>query len=203
METKNELDSSPSLIVILPESLAGNTSLAHNIYWLAEQESRNVLYFTLVEDEQHRLQISRRLATMKALTANTRIRTSSKIVPVNNAMRILPQIIQNGDRVVCPPELSVKTGFLRQIPINTYLQEKLHLAVMPIPGFYKPLRVQTQHWLHILAFWAGCLLLMVLFTYLEIEIDQQLQGVIRSILFYLSLGLEFSALLAWNHINPI
>lgn len=203
MPTQNELESYPNLIVILPESLAGNTSLAHRIYWMAEQESRNVLYFTLAEDQQHLLQISRRLATMKALTSNPKTRTRSKIVPKNDAMRILPQIFQDGDRIVCPPELTVKTGFLRQTPIITYLQEELHLAVVPIPGFYKPLKVQTQHWLQVLVFWAVCLLLMGLFTFLEVEIDQQIHGALRSILFYSSIGLEFGALLTWNHIYPI
>ncbi len=203
MPTQNELESCPNLIVILPESMAGNISLAYRIYWLAEQESRNVLYFTLAEDQQHLLQISRRLATMKALTSNPKTRTSSKIVPRNDAMRILPQIFHAGDRIVCPPELTVKTGLLHQAPITTYLQEELHLPVTPIAGFYKPLKVQTQHWLNVLVFWAICLLLMGFFTYLEVEIDQQLHGALRSILFYLSISLEFGAILTWNHIYPI
>jgi hypothetical protein len=62
------------LIVILPDSLAGNLELAHKIHWVALREHCDVLYITLVDNFDRYLQKSRSMATMAAVTASTFLR---------------------------------------------------------------------------------------------------------------------------------
>lgn len=203
MQIQNEAAQTSNLIVVLPEALTGNMNLAHRVYAMAEQQAANVLYLALVENEAHYLQISRRLATMKAITSHATIKTHTKIATKNDGMRVLSEVFQPGDQVLCPQQMTVKTGAFRKMPMSTYLQNEFKMPVLEVSGFNSPTPIQTGKWIHSIAFWVVCLILLSLFTLLEIEINQQLHGTLRSVLFYLSLALEFGALLTWNHINPI
>ncbi|OJX40537.1 MAG: hypothetical protein BGO78_05995 [Chloroflexi bacterium 44-23] len=191
------------LIVILPEVLSGNIKLARRIFWLAEQESSDVTYLALAEDEERTLQMILRLATMKAVSSPSAFSTHTKVIPKNRVIATLEQLYKPGDLVVCPQELFIKTSFFHAKPISVFLEEELKLPVRTIAGFYQPWRDQTRRWIKFFAFWAGCLLVMALFTLLEVEIDLQLQGTLRTILFVLCLTFEFGALLAWNNMHPI
>ncbi len=201
MDIENSENNNNRMIVILPEIMAGNMTLANSIVSLAERDSKNIIYLVLGEDEHNLLQISRRMATMKAASGKSAIKTTSKTIQKNDWVDSLKNIYQKGDIVICPQELSVSTGFLKTKPITVYIETELHIPVKFLTGFSSPWKEKSKQWLHSLYFWGGCLVLMGLFTFLEIQIDLDFYGSTQTILFMLSLAFEFALLLTWNHIN--
>ena len=72
------------LIVLLPESLAGKAELARTVHQMALQNGADVLYLTLVDDDEKNLTAAREMATMKAITADNRLVANSRLVATNN-----------------------------------------------------------------------------------------------------------------------
>ncbi|TLN27447.1 hypothetical protein FDZ74_01435 [bacterium] len=191
------------LIVLLPESLAGSTKLAHQINWMAGLKQYDVLYLTLVEDETNPLEVSRRMATMVAATVGEPLHVSSKMIPRDGWLNALRETFQPGDSLVCQAEQSVKAGFLKAVSMQDYLQEALQIHCQTISGYYHPAQDRVRQWLLGLLFWVVCLAILIGFSLLEVQIDRAVEGVARIALLLLTVSLEFGALIAWNRLPKI
>lgn len=191
------------LLVLLPESLAGSSSLAHQIYWMANLEQRDVLYLTLLENQNNRLGLMRRMATMCAITSGQPPHVQFQLVEREDWLSTLREACQPGDLVICHTEQTVSTGFLRTQRMEDYLQTALPIPSRAIAGFYHPGKEQARRWLFSILFWLGCLLILAGFSALEIEIDRATQGVARIGLILFAICAEFGLLSAWNHLPKI
>ena len=191
------------LIVLLPESLAGNIKLAHQINWLTGLKQYDVLYLTLMEDETNPLDVSRRMATMVAATVGEPMHVSSKLVSRDNWLNALRKIYQPGDALICQTEQSVKAGFLKAVSMQDYLEEALQVHVQTISGYYHPGQERVRQWLLGMLFWVVCIAILAIFSLLEIQIDRTVDGVARITLLLLTMSVEFGALIAWNRLPKV
>jgi hypothetical protein len=203
MKTIPETIEKNRLIVLLPDHLAGNLELAYKIHGMAALEQRDVLYLTLLEDDQQRLSISRRMATMKAATCGELITVYSKLAFRGEWLATLQELYSPGDMVVCQSEQTVKTGFMRMVPIPVFIKENLHMPCRGFSGFYHPWKIQTRLWLFSLLFWLGCLVILGAFTFLEIRIDNDIQGIARMVLLLMAIVFEFGMLSIWSRLPRI
>ena len=193
----------PRLIVLLPESLAGDIKLAHHIYRMAGLQQRDVLYLVLVEDEMNQLEVSRRMATMTAATIGETLRVHSRLASRGEWLDALRQAYQPGDSLVCQAEQSVRTAILRTESVQNTIQRSLQIPVSVLSGFYHPARDQIRLWLFSLLFWLGCLVILAGFTLLEIEISHSTQGPVQVILISIALLVEYALLYIWNRLPKI
>jgi len=198
-----EIPEKKRLIVLLPESLAGNSKLAHQINWMTGLKQYDVLYLTLLEDESNPLDVSRRMATMVAATVGEPMHVSSKLVSRDNWLTALRKIYQPGDALICQAEQSVKAGFLKALSMQDYLEEALQVHVQTISGYYHPGQERVRQWLLGLLFWVVCIAILVIFSLLEIQIDRTVDGVARITLLLLTMSIEFGALIAWNRLPKV
>lgn len=188
------------LLVLLPESLAGNIPLAHHINWMAGLQTFDVLYLVVVEEETNPLNLSRQMTTMVAATIGEPLHVSSRIISRKHWLNTLRETIEPGDLLVCQAEQSVKTAFFQALSMQEYLQDVIQIPCRSISGYYHPGKESVRKLLFGLLFWLGALAIMLGFTVLEINIDQTLQGVARIILLFLAVGFELGLLMAWTRI---
>lgn len=188
------------LIVLLPESLAGSTALAHQINWMAGLQPFDVLYLTMAEDETNPLDVSRRMTTMIAATIGEPMHVYSKTISRRDWLSTLREIIQPGDMLVCMAEQSVKTGFMQAVTMQEYLQDVLQIPCRTVSGFYHPAHDSARQWLLGALFWLVAMATLIGFTIMEIDIDQSLHGLARIILLILAAGLELVILTLWARI---
>lgn len=188
------------LIVLVPDGLAGNTDLAHRIYWLATRSGCDVLYVALVDDPEKRLSTMRYMATMKAVTAGNSLVVHSILADTSSWRKTLSELYQPGDRIVCHEEQSVKTGFLKTVPVSEFLQGSLGVPVVKISGFYHPGRLQLGRWAHTLITWLGFLLILAAFTLLEIQLDPVFTGLPGKVLLAVLFTIEIGSIWAWDRI---
>jgi hypothetical protein len=191
------------IIVLLPESLAGNLPLAYKINGMAAHNRRDVLFLTLLEEKEQKLSVTRLMATMKAATAGDQINVAYRLVYQNDWLTVLKDTWRPGDLVVCQQEQSVKAGFLRTVPMKEYLQDKLEMPSRTLSGFYHPWNTQAKQWLLGLAFWIGCLVILAGFTLLEIQIDHVMQGLARTALLLTTVAFEVGMLSVWNRLPRV
>lgn len=183
------------LIVLLPESLAGRTDLAHQINWMASLQSFDVLYLPMVEDDSNPLDISRRMATMVAATIGEPMQVSSRVIARRGWLDSLREFYLPGDLLVCMAEQNVKTGFMHAVSMQDYLQTVLQIPCRAVSGYYHPAHDRVRQWLLTMVFWLVALAILVGFTMMEINIDQTLHGFIRSALLILVVSLELGILM--------
>lgn len=198
MDTPFDLARQKNLIVLIPDSLAGNLDLAHRIFWIAQREHCDIFYLTLVDDEEKILPISRSMTTMKAVTAGNCLDVQSKLVETAHWLEALREIYRPGDRIVCQQEQSVKTGFLQTIPIAQYLHDTLDAPTSSLSGFYHPGQVQVSRWLHSLIAWMGLILILLGFTFGEIQLDPLSRGFMGKALLFLIVMVEIGVIWFWN-----
>jgi hypothetical protein len=173
--------------------------VAYKVHWLALRYKCDVIYLTLVDDLERMLSVSRYMATMKATTSDQALHVDWEIVETSHWLEKLQTLIYPGDILGVQEEQNAKIGFLQTIPLEEFLKTKFKNQVISIFGFYHPEKEQIARWLHSLLFWAGIAIIMAIFTLLEIRIDQGMQGVGRSVILMVMIGLELGSIFAWNN----
>jgi len=196
MNLSSELN--PRLIVLLPESLAGDLEFATRIHRVAAQSQKNVVYLTILDDPDHALTVSRNLATMKAVTESNLVHAGSVQVPTDRWFAKLKEILGPEDTVVCQAEQSVRQGVFRTIPIADYLHSILGKPMIIMEGYYHPRMIQVSAWVKSLFFWLGAIAILAGFTWLELQADSAFPGFIHPVVLIVILIMEIGSVWLWS-----
>lgn len=189
------------LIVLVPENLLGNTELMNKVYRMATREEREVFFLALVDGSTQLLAATRSVATLKALVSGGRINAGSQVVEASHWLPALREIFRPGDVIVCQAEQQVRSGFLRTVPVSDFVREHMKAPVRTISGFYRPVRMQMQHWLGNIVYWVGLLAIIVSFFMLEVRLEQGVHGIARTVLLIVLLIAALGAGIIWNKIS--
>lgn len=189
------------LVVLLPESLAGDIEFARKIYAMAVQARKDVLYLTLLERPDNILTTSRRIATMKAVTESDLVHVGCLQVPAGRWLEKLREILRPDDTVVCHDKQYVRQGAFRSVMAADFLVSTIPNEIILVRGYYKPQKVLIVEWLRSIIFWLGSLGILGGFSLLELQITVSLKGASNKLALAAVLALEFGAVWIWNKIN--
>jgi hypothetical protein len=148
------------------------------------------------------------MTTMAAMTGGSLLAVQTKTALAANWLPVLRELYRPGDVLVCQSEQLVRAGRLRTLPVSEYLREFstgeaaecVTFDLLEMNGYYHPARVQANHWLHQLWFILGCLLILVIFSMLEFQLDYSIHGAARLFLLSVMVLFEFGAIWAWSRI---
>lgn len=185
------------LIVLLPDCLACNTDLARRIYQMADREALDVLYLVLVDHEENSLGIARCMATMKAITSANKLRVDVKLSKSGQWLETLRNTSDSGDVILCQEEQAFASGPFKTIPFSDFFSNQLNLPVRTISGFYHPFQDQATRWFFEVGSVVGFLVILALFTWLEINLDMVLDGTLAKISLIISFCTEGAAIWTW------
>lgn len=195
------IDESPRrgrLIVILPESMAGNFELGRIINKLAARSSKDVLYFALMEGTENTLDIARRLTTMKAITSTNIIRAGSLQVSSPRWIEKFREIFKPGDTALCNAEQTIRVGVFTFLQISECIYSILDEPTITLEGFYTPRRALLKKWLNAMVFWAGALVILGVISFLEVEANLMIIGPANKLILASLILLELGAVWIWN-----
>lgn len=198
-ETKNR----DRLIVIVPESLAGSVELAQNIYRMAIREACDVLYLILVGDRENEQAVERGSVMMVAETGDEQVTADSELVEARDWEKSLHKLYRPGDRIVCHTEQTARAGSSQTLSMEQFLRSEFPAQVITLEGFYDPGKEASRPWYRSLLFWSVTLVMLALFTLLEMRMDQILQGWNLKLILALLWLLEVGTVLAWNAISQM
>lgn len=192
-----EQNRSKRLIVLIADCQANNHDLAHAVHWMADRERRSVLYLVLGDDCENMLEVSRNMATMKAVTSGNRLPVDVKLVGKGYWIDELRKITSPADVILCQEEQTVVNGLFKTIPIGDFLSSHFSAPVRTISGYYHPFQTQAKKWLHEFFALLGFLVIMAVFTWLQIRLDQAFGGPAAKIYVIVMFGVEMGAIWAW------
>jgi len=201
MDLRNDLLQPARLIVLLPESLAGDSNFARRIYTLAVQAQKDVLYLTLLDKPGNVLTMSRRIATMKAVTESNTVRVGCVQVPTGRWLQKLDEILRPEDSIVCHELQYVRQGPFKSLAIAEFLKSAVANEIILVKGYYQPQKAMVMEWIRSTVFWLGSLGILGGFTLLELQVTISLKGASNKLALAAILALEFSAVWIWNKIN--
>ena len=188
------------MIVLLPECLMNDMDMARKIHLMASRSHCDILYLTLLINNERMLSVARSMATLKAMTSGNGVLVQSKLVNRTQWLKTLRDIYQPGDQIVCHEEQFIAIGFFRTSPIREYLCNEFAVPIITLSGFYHPQKALFKLWFSSLTTWVGFLFILGIFTFLEIQVDGRLNGVTGKALFFILILVEFGAVWAWNAI---
>ncbi len=189
--------SSNRLVVLVSECMANNTDLARAIYWMAEPNNFSVLYLVYVDNSNNLLKLSRTMATMKAVTSSNKLSVEVRTTKTGQWLDTLNKIIRPNDVIICQKEQTVINSPFKTIPLSEFISAQIDLPVQTMAGYYHPIQMLTKKWFHELFALLGFLLIMALFTWFQVQLDQALDGFLVNIYFVITLLLEIGAFWAW------
>jgi hypothetical protein len=200
MEDAVNLSGSNRLIVLLPDCLANNTELARKVYWLALHDQCELIYLTLVDDEADIALVGCHMETMKNMTASSTLPVHCTITLSAHWLQALQEVYRPGDRVICQSEQVVRNGWFGTLPVSEYLRQKA-IPVSTISGIYHPVQQQVHQWLRELLTWVGFMLIILFFTWFEVQIDPVLPGWTGKLFLTIAVVFEISLLWVWNTVS--
>ena len=189
----------PRLIVLITADQTGNTHLANKIHWIADRESREVLYLIIINEDEDTLSVDRTVTTMKAITATNRLAVESVLVGADAWLDQLEKMLHPGDIVVCQEEQTVLDGAFKQVPVGKYLSTEIEAPVQVVSGVYRVVSSPAGKRFQELGFFAGFLVIAGLFCWLQIRIESAFPDAQSLLLIFITFLVELGAILAWHH----
>jgi len=197
MDKLNNKGISRRLIVVFPDYMLGKNDLAQEVYWMAEREELSVLYLVLVDETNNMLSVSRNMATMKAVTSGNKLLVEGKIVEFSNWFDILKQTANPTDIILCQEEQTIIDDSFKTIPIKDYLSNHLTSPVRTISGYYLSKKTRQEKWFPETFAWFGFLIILAVFTWMQISLDQALEGSLSTITLAFTVLVEGGVIWYW------
>jgi hypothetical protein len=198
MESTVDLNFKSRLIVLIPDGMTGNRDLAYKLHGMAQRENRDVFYLALADYEENRLAVSRSLATMKAVTSSDDLEVLTETIESPHWIEALREIYCPGDMIVCHEEQSVRYGLINAGPLDEFVRKQLGMPVRTISGFYHPQEIQLKRWGREILYWLGFIVILVLFSVLEIELDRVIRGGMQTVVLCVALCVELVVIMTWH-----
>jgi hypothetical protein len=204
MESMEKVAETPiykQLIVVINEDLANNSKLAQAIHWMGANDNCSILYLVPVERLDNMLTVSRNMTTMKAITAGNRLQVSVKTVLSEDWLKTLKKVVKPNDIIVCQEEQTVVNGRFKPEALGDFLSEKFNNPVQTMSGYYHPVQTMAKKWLHELIGLLGVLVILGVFTWLQITVDKALADPYASIYIMITFMIEIGLVIIWHRLT--
>jgi len=193
----NEQQTGKRLIVLITNRLVNNHDLAHAIHWMAEPDHDSILYLVLVTENDNLLEISRNMATMKAVTAANRLTVEVKFAKFSSWLTTLSNISRSSDEIICQEEQTVSYKIFKTQPLHEFLSTRIEQPIRTMSGYYHPIQQLAKKGLHEIVSLLVFLSILSVFTWFQIRVEQELNGFMGTFYLVITLFLEFGAFWAW------
>jgi hypothetical protein len=183
------LPPSRRLVIILPDANFDILTLPRRIWTLAAPDRRQVLILAKPEQEENEFRVRMNLATLASLIRDPWITVQTHLVAKMSLAEAVRQTIQPDDLLICFSEHSLP-GFFKKTRLADTLAQATQLPVYTLKGsIEKNAQPVNARLVDIFLLIFGLATLIAFFT-LEVWIDQNTAGALRTILQILAVFAE-------------
>jgi hypothetical protein len=179
------------LIVLVPGTLIETANFGRQVRWLALQQKRDVIFLAIADRDGDYMATARLLATVEAITRDGMFEIDSKQIETGSWFKAIQTVYRPGDLVVCHEGQKIMTGLWKNVSLEEYLGNKMHIPTHLLSGFYQGETIAIKPLLRGLLFWLGSLVIVIGFTLIEYRVDHLMSGVAR--LLFMSILLVFES----------
>lgn len=177
-----------------------NQNFSKEIYDRADAMNYAVLYLVILDHESDYLEISREMTTLQAQTSANKLSVNVKIVYGENWFDFLEKSIKPNDIFICQEEYLVYDQYFKVIPLSSYLQDNYPNQVQIMRGYFEQRKSPLTTSLSEIAGLLGFLVIIGLFTWLQVSIESELSVFLSKIVISITFFFEIGAILIWHKI---
>ena len=198
MEFTQEQKNTKRMIVILKEDFTNHHALANKIHEIAAERDFSVLFLVFVGRQENLLSASRNMVAMKAITAAGQLEVTVETKLIDDWLATMKQTVKPDDVIFCQEEQTVFNDRFHPVGLSTFLKSKFSNPVEELAISYTPVRKVIWRWTLGLGKLLGFLIIIGLFTWLEINLETSLTGSLYTIYMIFTFSFELGAILLWN-----
>ena len=185
------------LVVLIPDADTGESELAEHLWSIASVHGLAVLLIGIFRDPRREPRARRRLATLAALLRDEVVLVETKLETDTDWLTAIRSIRQPGDILLCHAELQILRWGFRRESLSRRLAREFNEPVYELSGFYPHLPSERSRLVSRAIAFGGSVLIVVLFTALEILIHQTTQAPVYTLLMSLCVLVEYGLLGVW------
>jgi hypothetical protein len=189
------------LVVLVPDQDVDAIRFSRAIRSVAIPETADVLLVTAVNSVESELAARRRLTTIASQVRDFDFKVEVRIVWNGSWIAAAREVACEGDRIACPPEMTVRAGLRKRQPLNVAIAHRLDLPVTPLPGFFQNSRSGFAQVLLRIGYWAVIVAIVAGFFVLESGASQAAQGWIGQMIVIVLMICELGAIYLWTAIT--
>jgi hypothetical protein len=191
------IKNSNRLIVLIPEYCDDDNNIMQNISKLGKIEKRKILLVAVADSENQMKLLSQRIAKYKSFLSTINIEVSSTFTASDSWVKSLKEIYHPGDTIICQAEQSVIDNRFKSVPISEFLTNHIQATVHSVAGNQCTHKAVSKKDLYEIFWLLGFLLIITLFTWMEIKLDIVFHGSQQTILEMISVVIECLLLWLW------
>lgn len=191
---ENAREPAQRLIVLIPADL-DHTSVTRQIWELANAMRRRVQLLGVCKVATEEPGMRRQLATLAALIRHGNVSAEVKIESRTSWLQAVRASYRPGDTIACFAE---QRGFLHK-PLYQILETKFDTSIYVLSEL-QPQKSEPRWFLQVLG-WSGSIAIILAFGLVQARISQLPEDWFQSVLFILSILLEFWLIWGWNSLN--
>jgi hypothetical protein len=184
--------------VLIPNLDVDEAELAREIWKLAFPPELAVLLLGLCPSVNEEPRVRRRLATIAALTRDTKVSVEIQLEFGRTWIRKLKSVLEAGDIVVCHAEQRI--GIWRQ-PLELVLA-RLNIPILTLKGFIPSMYKSSSTFLRESVFWLVSIAVLFVFFLFQIQILRISEEWVRDTVLSLSVLIEFGLIWVWSNPSP-
>jgi len=189
------------LVVLVPDQDVDVIRFSRAIRGVMDPETTHVLLVTAVNSVEAELAARRRLATISSQVSDFYLYVEVRIVWNRSWIAAAQEVADEGDRIACPPEMTVRVSLRKRQALDAAIARRLGLPVIPLPGFFKSNHPGFSHALLQIGYWVVILAIVAGFFVLESDASQAAQGWIGQVTVIVLMIFELGALYLWTSIT--
>lgn len=188
--TGTPIEAYTRLVVLVPDGVLDYGKLVQELSILI---TPSVSEMVLVGLGQRRSTspVSRRLSGLASITQDLLVPQSKKVFDVSSWAEAVQMVVQPGDLIVCRAD---RQG-------DRLVEEISQVTALPVhllPGLHLPLHIRITRALKTLIFNLFPLIVVAAFFWLQVQIDAQNTGLIRTLILIITALVELGVIFVWS-----
>jgi hypothetical protein len=197
LPNESQIPAARRLVVLVPDVEVDESGLAARIWGLASPRRLEVLLLGTARREQEQYRARRRLVTMAAITRDDSVHVDIELALDQGWLPAVRHVWRPGDLVVCHDEQRLTAGLGRH-PLAQVLLRRVATPVYVVSGFYPELPDERVRGVAQLGSWLPPAVIIALFFGLQARLTRATTGSLQTILFLLTVLIEFALIAAWE-----
>lgn len=189
------------LVVLVPNPDVDEIKFSWAIRRLANPANLDVLLVSIVDDVESELAARRSLVTICSMVNEFKYNVDFRVVWDRSWIHAARDLAAPGDLFICPPEVTIRTGFRKREPLDAAIARSLNVPTQPIANFFNNTGQGISTLLKKILYWVVIAAILGGFFILESDVGQTVSGFPGQTIIVILMAFELGAIYLWSSIT--
>ena len=201
MQNDGGRQSPQRLVVLVPGQNVDEIKFSWAIRRLAGPGNLDVLLVSIVSDIEGELAARRNLVTICSLVNEFRYNVDFRVIWDRSWIHAARGLSGPGDLFICPPEVTIRTGFRKYDPLDAAIAHTLNVPTQPLANFFTNTRRSISNVFKQILYWVMIAAILGGFFILESDASQAASGFLGQTIVIILMAFELGAIYLWSSIT--